>query len=147
MKITQAYRFALDPSPAQERMLWSHAGAARFAWNWGLAKCQERYEAEGKWYSAAELHKLWNVEKKAGPSLAWWRENSKWAYQEAFRNLDRALADFIKSKKGERKGRRLGFPKFKKRGRCRDSFRFGTGVIRCAASDGDTSPAGHDPHA
>ena len=134
MKVTQAYRFALDPSPAQERMLWSHAGAARFAWNWGLAKCQERYEAEGKWYSAAELHKLWNVEKKVGPSLAWWRENSKWAYQEAFRNLDRALADFIKSKKGERKGRRLGFPKFKKRGRCRDSFRFGTGVMRCAAS-------------
>ena len=80
------------------------------------AKCQERYEAEGKWYSAAELHKLWNVEKKAIPSLAWWRENSKWAYQEAFRNLDRALADFIKSKKGERRGRRLGFPKFKKRG-------------------------------
>lgn len=101
MKVTQAYRFALDPSPAQERMLWSHVGAARFAWNWGLAKCQERYEAEGKWYSAAELHKLWNVEKKADPSLAWWRENSKWAYQEAFRNLDRALADFIKSKKGD----------------------------------------------
>ncbi len=46
-----AYRFALDPSPAQERSLRSHAGAARFAWNWGLAKCKERYAAERKWYS------------------------------------------------------------------------------------------------
>ena len=52
MTVRQAYRFALDPSPAQERALRSHAGAARFAWNWGLAKCQERHEAEGKWYSA-----------------------------------------------------------------------------------------------
>ena len=75
MKVYQAYRFALDPAPAQERALRSHAGAARFAWNWGLAKCKERYEAEGKWYSAVDLHKLWNAEKKADPALAWWREN------------------------------------------------------------------------
>jgi putative transposase len=51
--VKQAYRFALDPSPAQERMLVSHAGAARFAWNWGLARCRDRHDAEGKWYSGA----------------------------------------------------------------------------------------------
>ena len=85
MKIRQAYKFALDPTPAQERMLRSHAGAARFAYNWGLAKCQERYDAERKWYSAIDLHKLWNAEKKTNPGLAWWAENSKCAYQEAFR--------------------------------------------------------------
>ena len=132
MKVHQAYRFALDPTPAQERVLWSHAGAARFAWNWGLAKCQERYEAEGKWYTAVDLHRLWNTSKKADPALAWWSENSKCAYQEAFRDLDRALRDFTASHKGLRKGRRLGFPRFKKRRRCRDSFRFGAGVMRCA---------------
>jgi putative transposase len=130
VRVVQAYRFALDPTPAQERMLRSHAGAARFAWNWGLAKCQERYAAERKWYSAADLHKLWNADKKADPGLAWWSENSKCAYQEAFRNLDRALRDYVKSRKGERKGRRLGFPRFKKRGKCRDSFRL-YGAIRC----------------
>ncbi|WP_162231704.1 helix-turn-helix domain-containing protein [Allosalinactinospora lopnorensis] len=32
-EVTQAYRFALDPTPAQERELASHAGAARFAFN------------------------------------------------------------------------------------------------------------------
>jgi putative transposase len=134
VKVCQAYKFALDPAPTQERALRSHAGAARFAWNWGLAKCRERYEAEGKWYSGTELHKLWNTEKKADPGLAWWRENSKCACQEAFRNLDRALRDFAKSQKGGRKGKRPGFPKFKKRGKCRDSFRFGSGVMRCSGA-------------
>ena len=134
VRVTQAYRFALEPTPAQERALRSHAGAARFAWNWGLARCKERYEAEGRWYSAVDLHKLWNAEKKADPVLAWWSENSKCAYQEAFRDLDRALRDFIKSKKGLRKGRRLGFPRFKERGKCRDAFRFGGGAMRCAGS-------------
>jgi putative transposase len=131
VKVTQAYRFALDPAPELERALRSHAGAARFAWNWGLARCKERHEAEGKWYSAVDLHKLWNAEKKTEPALAWWPENSKCVYQEAFRDLDRALRDFIRSKKGQRRGKRLGFPRFKKRGKCRDSFRFTTGVIRC----------------
>jgi putative transposase len=134
VKVIQAYRFALEPTPAQERALRSHAGAARFAWNWGLARCKERYEAEGKWYSAMDLHKLWNAAKKADPALAWWGENSKCSYQESFRDLDRALHDFIKSRKGEHKGRRLGFPKFKKRGKCKDSFRFGSGVMRCSGS-------------
>jgi putative transposase len=134
VRIIQAYRFALDPTPAQERMLCSHAGAARFAWNWGLAKCQELYEAEGKWYSGIDLHKLWNAQKKADPALAWWAENSKCSYQEAFRDVDRALRDFTASRKGIRQGRRVGFPRFKKRGKCRDSFRFGSGVMRCCGA-------------
>jgi putative transposase len=132
VKVRQAYRFALDPTPtpAQERALRSHAGAARFAWNWGLGQCLERYAAERRWYSGAELHRLWNQAQKADPALAWWDRNSKCAYQESFRNLDRALRDFAKSGKGQRKGSRLGFPRFKQKGKCRDSFRL-TGALRC----------------
>jgi len=133
VRVIRAYQFALDPSAAQERALRSHAGAARFGWNWALAKCQQRYAGEGKWYSAAELHRLWNAQKKADPALAWWAQNSKCAYQEAFRDLNRALRDFTASRTGRRKGRRVGFPRFKKRGRCKDSFRF-SGVMRCAGS-------------
>jgi putative transposase len=133
--VRQAYRFALDPTPTQERMLRSHAGGHRFAWNWGLARCEERYDIERKWYSGAELHRLWNAEKKADPELAWWSENSKCVYQEAFRDLERTLADFIASKKGMRKGRRLGFPRRKRRGRCKDSFRFSTGPMRAAGAN------------
>jgi putative transposase len=128
-----AYRFALDPAPAQERALRSHAGAARFAWNRGLTQCKERYAAERRWYFAAELHRRWNAAKKADPGLGWWAENSKCCYQEAFRNLERALADFVKSRKGQRKGKKLGFPRFKKRRKAKDSFRL-TGTIRCQGS-------------
>jgi putative transposase len=32
--IQQAHRFALDPTPRQERMLRSHAGARRYVYNW-----------------------------------------------------------------------------------------------------------------
>ena len=128
-----AYRFALDPSPAQQRALRSHAGAVRFAWNWALARCKERYATERKWYSAADMHRLWNAAKKVDPALGWWAENSKCCYQEAFRNLDRALSDFVKSRKGQRKGKKLGFPRYKKRRKARDSFRL-TGAIRCQGS-------------
>ena len=107
VRVIQAYRFALEPSPAQERALRSHAGASRFAWNWGLARCQERYAAEGKWYSGIDLHKLWNAAKKADPALAWWSENSKCAYQEAFRDLDRALRDFTSRRRAS--GRASGW--------------------------------------
>jgi putative transposase len=131
--VLQAYRFALDPSGAQERALRSHAGAARFSWNWGLAKCRERYDAEHEWYSAMELHRLWNQVKKSDPALRWWDQNSKCAYQEAFRDLEKALRDFVKSRAGLRNGRKLGFPRFKKRGRCKDSFRL-TGTMRCTGA-------------
>jgi putative transposase len=35
--VAQAYRFALDPTPAQEIALRSHAGARNFAFNTMLA--------------------------------------------------------------------------------------------------------------
>jgi putative transposase len=132
--LIRAYRFALNPTPAQRRALCSHAGAARFAWNWALARCAERYAAERKWYSASELHRLWNQVKKADPAMAWWKDNSKCVYQEAFRDLHRALRDFTASRKRQRKGKRIGFPQWKKRGRYRDSFRFSTEPIRCAGA-------------
>src|SRR6266542_4170491 len=36
MLVTQAYRYALDPTPRQQRALTSHWGAARYAYNSGL---------------------------------------------------------------------------------------------------------------
>ncbi|MEU4643449.1 helix-turn-helix domain-containing protein, partial [Micromonospora sp. NPDC023814] len=35
MKAVQAYRFALDLTPCQQRAVLAHAGAARVAYNWG----------------------------------------------------------------------------------------------------------------
>jgi putative transposase len=47
VKVTHAYLLALDPTPAQERALRSHAGAARFAWNWGLGRCRDSFRLTG----------------------------------------------------------------------------------------------------
>ncbi|GAA4263812.1 helix-turn-helix domain-containing protein [Dactylosporangium darangshiense] len=38
MKTIQAYRFALDLAPVQERQVPAHAGAARVAHNWARAR-------------------------------------------------------------------------------------------------------------
>ena len=38
MRTMQAYRFALDLTPAQQRQVLAHAGAARLAHNWALAR-------------------------------------------------------------------------------------------------------------
>ena len=35
--VIRAYRFALDPTPAQDAVLRSHCGGQRYAFNWGLA--------------------------------------------------------------------------------------------------------------
>jgi Helix-turn-helix domain len=44
MVVIQAYRFCLDPTPAQEPKLSSHAGAERFAFNFGLGLVKERLD-------------------------------------------------------------------------------------------------------
>ena len=43
--VLEAVKVALDPSPAQERLLLSHTGAARFAFNAGLARVKEALDA------------------------------------------------------------------------------------------------------
>ena len=41
----EAVKVALDPTPAQEKLLLSHAGAARFAYNSGLAHVKAAMDA------------------------------------------------------------------------------------------------------
>ncbi|QBS37307.1 transposase [Thermaerobacter sp. FW80] len=134
MKVLQAYRFALDPTPRQERALASHVGARRFAFNWGLALVKERLEARARGedvevpWTLPALRREWNRQKHL--VAPWWRENSKEAYSSGLDGLARALQNWSKSRKGERKGRRVGFPRFRKKGRGRESVRFTTGAIR-----------------
>lgn len=123
--IYQAFRYELDPTNIQRGRLASHAGAARYAWNWGLNRVKLALEARAAGDSAAtvpnamELHRMWNIWKKQPGNCSWWSENSKCTYQEAFRDLDRACKAYWRAR---RVGRRVGFPKFKKKGRT-DHFR------------------------
>lgn len=78
----EAIKVALDPTPAQERCLLSHAGAARFAFNAALAHVKESIEAgEKPEWSFYSLRKWWNHNKDElavdDDGVIWWAENSK----------------------------------------------------------------------
>jgi putative transposase len=60
---------------------------------------------------------------RSGP---WWASNSKEAYSSGLDALARSLKGFFSSRSGQRKGRSIGFPRFKKKG-SRRSFRVTTG--------------------
>jgi putative transposase len=131
--VHQAYRFALDPTPSQQRALASAVGGARFAYNWGLALVKARldkraadHDVQVPW-TLPTLRREWNRAKhEVAP---WWADNSKEAYSSGLDGLARALKNFTASRHGHRKGRPVGFPRFKRRGR-RDACRFTTGAIR-----------------
>jgi hypothetical protein len=65
LTVIQAYRFALDPAPRQVRALLRHAGAARLAYNWGLARIKANLmqRAAERSYGIAEA--------ELTPSLSW----------------------------------------------------------------------------
>ena len=79
-------------------------------------------------WTLASLRKEWNQQKEA--VAPWWRENSKEAYSSGLEGLARALQNWSDSRKGKRRGRRMGFPRFRKKGRGRESVSFTTGAIR-----------------
>ena len=86
----QAYRYALNPTPTQVRDLRSHAGAARFAYNWGLARVKANLDqraAEATYgigkdaliphvgWSAYTLRRDWNTAKST--VAPWWADNPR----------------------------------------------------------------------
>jgi len=142
--VLRAYRFALDPTPAQARLLASHCGAARKAFNEALAqvkRCLDQREAERSYGVAEEqltgvpwqlpaLRRWWNQNKRE--IAPWWAQNSKEAYNSGLDALARGLKQYSASRSGQRRGPRIGFPRFKSRRRARLSCRFTTGAIRVA---------------
>src|SRR2546425_3579506 len=136
MRVLQAYRFALDPSPRRERAMRAHLGARRFAYNWGLALVKARLDARARDddvevpYTLPALRREWNRAKET--AAPWWREHSKEAYSSGLDALARGLRAFFDSRSGRRRGHRVAFPVFRKKGRPRQSVRFTTGAIAVA---------------
>jgi putative transposase len=143
VKTIQAYRFALDLTPAQERAVLAHAGAARVAHNWALARvkavmdqrsAERTYEipddqiTESLSWSLPALRKAWNAAKNE--VAPWWTEYSKEAFNTGLDALARGLKNWSDSRTGKRAGRPIGFPRFKSRRRTIPSVRFTTGAIR-----------------
>src|SRR5262249_6683758 len=107
MRTTQAYRYTLDLTPAQQRAVLAHAGAARVAHNWALARvkavmdqrsaersygvAEELLTASVSW-SLPALRRAWNAAK---PEVApWWREVSKEAFNTGLDALARGLKNW-----------------------------------------------------
>jgi putative transposase len=129
MLVTRAYKTELDLNDRQVTACKRHAGAARYAYNWGLRRKQEVYEATGKSPSAMDLHRELNALKKT--ELPWMYEVSKCAPQEALRNLETAFAHFFRRCTLRRDGKltsKLGYPKPKTKKTGLGSFRL-TGSI------------------
>ena len=128
----KAIKVALDPTPTQERQLLSHAGAARFAYNAALAHVKDAIDAgEKPEWSFYSLRKWWNANKDElavdDDGVAWWSDNSKEAYSYGIESLTKGLSYWSKSRKGTRKGRRIGFPKFKLKGKSAPRFAYTAG--------------------
>jgi putative transposase len=144
------FRFALIPTPAQTALLVRHAGASRFAYNQCLRLVTEARAAEKidpqtavPWsgFDLINSFNAWKSSEAAGrifvvapdgtitkqvTGLTWRHEVSAQVFEEAAVDLGSALAAYAKarSSKGCPHGRRqVGFPRRKKKGHCRASFR------------------------
>ena len=138
--VLESVKVALDPTPTQERLLLSHAGAARFAFNAGLAHVKEALDAgEKPEWSYYALVRWWNANKDAlavdDDGVIWWRENSKEAANTGLRSLAAALSNWSKSRRGARKGRKVGFPKFKAKDQAVPRFAYTTGSFGLIEGD------------
>lgn len=120
----RSYRTELDPTAFQRAALARHCGAARFAYNWGLARRIQAYESTGTVLTSIDLHRELNALKRT--DFVWLYDVSKCAPHEALRDLDKAFSLFFR---GQKNRRRVGFPRFKRRKQGRASFRL-NGVIR-----------------
>lgn len=127
--MVRGYKTELDLNNEQRTACLKHAGCARFAYNWGLARAQEVYRTTGKRPTAIDLHKQLNALKPT--DFPWMYEVSKCAMQEALRDLDIAYKHFFRKIKLKKEGKfrgKVGYPKCKKKSKAIGSFRL-TGSI------------------
>jgi len=143
-QIIQAFTFALEPTLEQSAQIARFFGARRKAFNWTLDQMKgdlEHFRETGEsgappsFYS---LRKRWNAEKgtvcvNTDTGERWWPEISKEVFADGVRGATDAYWRWQQSRSGQIKGRRVGFPRFKKRGKDRDRFSFTTGTMRLEA--------------
>jgi putative transposase len=121
--------------PDRCRMIRSHFGARRKAFNWGLAQVKADLDARradpghvSVGWDLASLRWAWNRAKhEVAP---WWADNSKECYSSGLADLSQALNNWKASKDGARKGPKVRFPRFKSARRDPGRVRFSTGAMR-----------------
>jgi len=140
--IVRAYKFALKPTASQEQKLRQHTGATRFVYNRLISQWRDDIHARTEEkergvpddeltpftfkLSAYDMINYWNRTK--GECAPWWSEVSKEIGNDAARRAHDSMKNWLDSRSGKRKGRRVGFPRFHKRGH-HESCTFSTGAI------------------
>ncbi|MER6999158.1 transposase [Streptomyces sp. NPDC000410] len=109
------YQFRLYPSAPQKIELAKAFGCARVVWNDALRIRQDAYKRGQPLPSIVALAKQVITEAKKTEERAWLAEVSAVILQSSLRDLQTAYSNFFASKKGTRKGPKIGPPRFKKK--------------------------------
>jgi putative transposase len=141
------FRFCLDPTVQQQQMLTRHAGASRFAFNQclrlvktALTQTQNGADTHVPWsrFDLINAFNAWKKSEAAGrlfavngvgdvqalvTGLSWRNDVCQQVFEEAAADLGAGLRAWSDSRKGERSGKTVGFPAFKKKASALQSFR------------------------
>jgi putative transposase len=105
------YRYRIYPTDQQKQSLAQLFGCVRVVWNDALAICKQSEKKP----SSADLQKIVITKAKQTEGRTWLEDVSCVPLQQSVGDLDVAFKNFFNSCKGKRKGRKVGYPKFKKR--------------------------------
>jgi putative transposase len=123
------YRYRIYPTSSQQLALSKLFGCVRVVWNDALAYSVAEYQSGGKKPKGAELQKQFITQAKKTIEREWLSEVSNIPLQQSLNDLEQAYQSFFKSCKGERKGKLVRPPRFKKR-RAAQSARFTRGGFK-----------------
>ena len=134
-RVMQAFWFDLDPTRDQEQHLLRCFGARRFAYNWTLAAIKEQqllYNETGEktpFPSFFTMSKLFTAEKRIicvnkETGEPWWNQIPAEVFNRGVEDACGAYRRWVQSRKGEIANPKVGFPRFARRGRTPDRFRF-----------------------
>lgn len=116
--MNRSCRTELDPTASQREAFARACGVARWAWNFGLRRCEEERAAGRKRPTAIDLSKEVVLLKKS--ECSWLGETSKWVPAETLRDLEATWKRFFAARKA---GQRYGRPRFKRKRDGAGSFR------------------------
>jgi putative transposase len=106
------YRYRIDPTAAQRQALARAFGCARVVYNDALAERRRAFQA-GERINDSEVQRRVITLAKRTPERAWLTEVASVALVQACQDARRAHRNWLDSRFGKRKGRRVGHPRFR----------------------------------
>ncbi|MHC0066288.1 IS200/IS605 family element RNA-guided endonuclease TnpB [Nostoc sp. UIC 10890] len=118
--IQKAFKVTLIPTHNQEVLINKTIGCARYVYNRFLALRQELYATEQKTLNYNTCSQQLTLLKK---EIEWLKEVDKFALQNSLKNLETAYKNFFAGLKKSKNKKGVGFPKFKKKHGCKQSYK------------------------